>query len=233
MTDGERKLAELTEHLKQRDSRAMDLSELHGYLSALVTGPDIIPPGVWLPFIYNEEGHIPEEDGADAASVKMEAVDCYNQVGRSLNQGEFVPLTGYTEGGGTNRDELMKHWAEGFIKGTALWETLVPIADDIELTSMLLPIVYCIDADAVADDVEEYTNKAYFLSDETRESMYEMIPSALVMIRDYFQDIKYLDSSPAEAVLPFEVSIDQQDEWDYPCPCGSGEAFGDCCGKRE
>ncbi|MBN2414684.1 UPF0149 family protein [bacterium] len=223
----------LAEKLALIDQRAMSLPELHGYLSALVAAPDLVPPGLWTPFIFNEDGIAPRVDDELLTAVRKEAVECYNLVSRAINEGTFEPLSGTPNAADSDPDDLMKRWAEGFFKGTALWETVVPVAEDRELTSMLLPIAYCIDAEAIAADVQDYTSTADFLSDDTRESMYGMIPAAVLMIRDYFQNLKDLHASPAEAMLPFDVSVDQEDEWDYPCPCGSGEAFGDCCGRME
>ena len=58
ITDAE--LEELEKFLlsEQVPEESMTLSELDGFLTALAVGPEVVPPGEWLPVVWQGEGPV-------------------------------------------------------------------------------------------------------------------------------------------------------------------------------
>ena len=48
-------LNDLEDMLYEIDEDALTIPELHGFLSAVIIGPELVKPGVWLPYVFNSE----------------------------------------------------------------------------------------------------------------------------------------------------------------------------------
>jgi len=58
--DNQIALDELEDGLFEMDADALTIPELHGFLSAVIVGPEVIKPSEWLPHIFKFEGKMPE-----------------------------------------------------------------------------------------------------------------------------------------------------------------------------
>src|SRR3954453_2864678 len=71
----------------------MDLSELDGFLAGLIAGPEPLPPGIWLPLVWDNQ----EPDFADDAE-KARVLDAiaarYGVIRRGLDcePAEYAPV---------------------------------------------------------------------------------------------------------------------------------------------
>jgi uncharacterized protein len=104
----------------------MGLSDLDGFLTGLVVGPEMILPSEWLPIVWGGEepafGSLEE-----ARSVLGNIMGRYNEIVRALDAApdEFDPV--FWEG--PDGQAIVTDWAAGFLDAVALrpkaWETLI------------------------------------------------------------------------------------------------------------
>ena len=82
---GEPDLKALDEYLMSDESpeNCMQLSDLDGFLTAIVVGPDLIKPSEWMPVVWGDE--TPEfSDDAQATVILGAILGRYNEIARSL-----------------------------------------------------------------------------------------------------------------------------------------------------
>ena len=78
-------LKALDEYLMSDESpeNCMQLSDLDGFLTAIVVGPDLIKPSKWLPVVWG--GDSPEfADHAQATTILGSIMGRYNEIAQSL-----------------------------------------------------------------------------------------------------------------------------------------------------
>jgi uncharacterized protein len=105
---------------------SMGLSDLDGFLTGIVVGPELILPSEWLPLIWG--GKDPEfENEAEMRIVLGTIMGRYNEIITCLDSepGNFEPI--FLEG---PEDEVIaSDWAAGFLDAVALrpkaWEPLI------------------------------------------------------------------------------------------------------------
>jgi uncharacterized protein len=105
---------------------SMGLSDLDGFLTGIVVGPELILPSEWLPIVWG--GTEPEfETDAEMRIVLGTIMGRYNQIKACLDSdpGGFEPI--FLEG---PEDEVIaSEWAAGFLDAVALrpkaWEPLI------------------------------------------------------------------------------------------------------------
>jgi len=99
----------LSDHVHES---AMTLSELDGFLTGVLIGPELILPSEWMPVVWGEEA--PEFENAEQAeTISTLIIARYNQINSGLNQAppKIEPLI--TED--HNDDLLGEIWATGFV----------------------------------------------------------------------------------------------------------------------
>lgn len=91
---------------------AMTLSELDGFLTGILIGPELILPSEWMPVVWGEE-HPDFESAEHGETISALIIARYNQIDFGLNQAppEIEPLI--TED--RNGDLLGEIWAAGFV----------------------------------------------------------------------------------------------------------------------
>jgi uncharacterized protein len=104
----------------------MGLSDLDGFLTGIVVGPELIPPSEWLPVIWR--GDEPEfETDAEMQTVLCTIMGRYNEIVVCFNTDprEFEPI--FWEG--PEGEVIASDWAGGFLDAVALrpkaWEPLI------------------------------------------------------------------------------------------------------------
>jgi len=205
----------------------MDVSELHGFLTALVTGPSTVLPSEWLPVVWSEpEGPVFESE-QDAARIIGLIFRLLNSIAATLEESpeKFLPVL-YEEKNEEGKPELnAKGWCQGFLMGPRLrekdWE---PLLEDRECGILLVPIL--------ALESKEAMEELLAGSDEpklTREEFLAMIPLSVAALQEYWRGrrtsrgggLKVNVSRPGR-----RARIGRND----PCPCGSGKKYKKCCG---
>jgi uncharacterized protein len=98
---------------------SMGLSDLDGFLTGIVVGPELILPSEWLPVIWG--GQEPEFKTQDEMRTVLAAImGRYNEIVACFNvdPGEFEPI--FLEGPGG--EVIASDWAGGFLDAVALRE---------------------------------------------------------------------------------------------------------------
>jgi uncharacterized protein len=185
----------------------MDLEMLDGFLTAIVSGPELIQPSEWLPVVWSDSQRSVSpvfSDNEQAERVLSLLLRLQNGIARTLNDSptRFKPLLYRPEDGikgrepageGGRREESAppeaSAWCEGYMTGVLLreegWEPIYAV----ELTrDWMLPI----EALAYGDHDPEYLD--WVDSEDKRQDMIDELPIAAVLIFRYWQEKTRPDS---------------------------------------
>ncbi|GLS03964.1 hypothetical protein GCM10007860_11100 [Chitiniphilus shinanonensis] len=171
----------------------MDLSMLHGYLTALLISPDEPLPDTWLPPVWGDGSQRPRFDSpAQQTHIEDLVLRLYNQLSDELSAEPpaFTPMVYVDEDSGT---DIAQQWCYGFMLGTSLdpdsWQPLLEDEDGIELIG---PILDCADEESRADMEAEGENLVQF-EHQLAAALPELIPT----IRDYWRQRAEHAAKPA------------------------------------
>jgi uncharacterized protein len=198
---------------------AMSVDELHGFLTAVLCTPELIPPSQWLAQVWGgeEPAFSSLEEAQDIVGMIMRL---NNDVAARLSMGEFDPVF-MEEMRGDGKMALAPFgWCFGFVQGMQLqpdaWR-------DETLNEFLMPIVI------LSESIEGDPSVNALLDDEEAiEEMTGMIPPAVAAIYEHQQ--KFFVTAPGGSGRTFKRSGAKVGRND-PCPCGSGKKYKKCCGS--
>ena len=89
------------------------LDELHGLLTALISGPEPVPPAEWLPLVWREAG---ADTGKEADEILDLVMRLHNDISTRLAQrGSFRPLLHRDR---PDAPEQPQGWCRGYAMGT-------------------------------------------------------------------------------------------------------------------
>lgn len=164
----------------------MDISMLHGYLTAVLVGPEIGDAQRWLAPIWGESPQA-AHFGAKAEAERLVGlvVQLYNDIETQLqpDSEDFEPILYLDEDTG---QQIARPWCMGFMYGAALNETAwQPMLDDEEYGAALLPIVMCADEEGRAEMEASGEDPAQF-EDEVADELPEIVAAIL----EYWQQAK-------------------------------------------
>ena len=172
----------------------MDLEMLDGFLTAIVSGPELIQPSEWLPVVWSDSQRSVSPAFADneqAERILSLLLRLQNSIARTLNESptRFKPLLYRPEEGlkgrevaeGARREESAppeaSAWCEGYMTGVLLreeaWE---PIYSTEATRDWMLPV----EALAYGDHDPEYLD--WVDSEEKRQGLIDELPVAAVLI---------------------------------------------------
>jgi uncharacterized protein len=187
-------------------------SELDGFMTAVISGPERIEAAEWYAAIFSGE---PPDFEAD---VQVQYL--FTLLMRHLNSiaelladdlEEFEPMFGYCDIDGVETEQV-DEWCMGYLRGISLraeqWEPLW--RDEPEaLTTIAL-----FGTPEGWDELEK-------LDYETQAGFREMLPAVVRTIYSYWQ-------SQRSATMP-QRRDDEKIGRNDPCPCGSGKKYKACC----
>ncbi|UXY16131.1 UPF0149 family protein [Chitiniphilus purpureus] len=181
--------AELDELAAFLDSDAtpeecMDLSMLHGFVTAVLVSPVEPLPEAWLPSVWGEGEERPGfESTQQQTRIEDLILRLYNQLADELasDPPTFTPMVYVDEDSGT---DIAQQWCYGFMLGTSLdpegWQPLLEDEDGIELIG---PILDCADEDARAELAEAGEDVVQF-----EHQLAAALPDLVPGIRSYWQE---------------------------------------------
>jgi uncharacterized protein len=201
---------------EERDEGLLGMSELDGFFTAIVSGPEAIPPAEWLPAVWGESEPV-WESAEGFENIYRLMIRHYNDVANSLMAPgfEFEPVFNENEVDG-KRFLVVNEWCLGYMRGVAL----APEAWDSggeEMFDMLRPIMLF--SDQPGWDVLEA------LDDTEITDLQASIPGVAQDIQRYWLARRRFPVFNVDAKAETELSIDPEG----PCPCGSGKPFRKCC----
>lgn len=201
----------------------MTMDALHGYLTAIALGPEMIPMTEWLPLVWG----LPDQ-GEPKFKNDKEMRRITNLIARFMNEiqitfevapQEYEPLFCVLE---QNGKELIdgETWAWGFWEGMQLradaWETAW---DDEEIGPLLQPI-YLLGAEEI--DEEEL---AFVDTPEKCHALALTLEKSIPQIRRFWAPLR---KSGVTTVRHEQPKPGRNDA----CPCGSGKKYKVCCGAE-
>lgn len=203
---------------------AMPLDTLQGFLCALVSGPDLIPPSVWLPQALGESPEYPSPALAEEAMGLM--MKFHNSVAATLANQEDLNLILYNLE--ENPDQLdYAPWCDGYVFGSQIGESNwfdaageygEDLGDKMEVFFLLSGLL--------KEDALEHKEPWLSEKEEKRRMALaqEAFPATIVAIHQFWL-AQRATPSPMRRESP---KVGRND----PCPCGSGKKFKQCCGKE-
>jgi uncharacterized protein len=197
------------------DEGILDISELDGFLTAIVSGPEMILPSRWIPEVWGDVE--PEWETAEA----FERI--FTMMNRHMNgivaalmdpDFEFEPIFLEHEVEG-KRHLIVDEWCVGYMKGVNISLQSWQDADD-EIAEQLGAILlfagetgWKILKDLPIDEVVK---------------LQDVIPGAVRHIHSYWLEQRR-DEPSSQPVVRGSSKVGRND----PCPCGSGKKFKKCC----
>lgn len=168
----------------------MDLEMLDGFLTAIVSGPEMIQPSEWLPVAWSDSQRSVSpvfQDNDQAQRILSLMLRLQQGIRRTLAEAptRFKPLLYHAEP--KNKDQKTppeaSAWCEGYMTGVMLreesWE---PIYTQDATRDWMLPM----EALAWGDHDPEYLD--WIDSEEKRNEMIDELPIAAVLIYRYWQE---------------------------------------------
>jgi len=198
------------------NGKAMGLDKLQGFLCAVISAPDAIPPKQWMPEVFKiGPGHESMERVREFMALVM---SFYNSLAATLGENrpiEFIPKP--HPDGDLGID--YQTWCEGYILGWGLSaeEWLSP--GNEPLKKLTFPILLL--SGAFKEEAESRGRK-YLPDEEYAELQRECADTLAEAVAGIY---RYWHSRSKPAPTR-KVGRNES------CPCGSGKKFKLCCGKE-
>ncbi len=199
-----------------------DVTALDGFFTAIVSGPNMIMPGEWMPAIWGGKDNEPEWETDDEMRRFMNAVmTMMNSIADGLMHApdEHDPLFGETKEGKVSLLG-MTPWCMGYVQGVNLdlqnWNTL-PEEYDFYLRAIM----------TVAGGTLLNDDGSCTIDADKEDIFIRSVAEGARELHGYYLEQRRDHEAPIEK--PFvreEVKIGRND----PCPCGSGKKYKKCCG---
>lgn len=218
-------LQEFTPASKQRlqallDSKSvqgntMRCDEVHGFMMALLSGPDNLTPYDWLPEVLGDESLF---SAAERSEVERLVLEMTADMQSSLAQKKLPELWLYETGEGSSD---FYSWCNAYLYALDIVPTdWFEAADDEEFEELFFPIMAL---GGIYDEEDDGALKLQFDEEEIRQ-LESDLPHTLSDIYHYWQVV----INKPKTVRRDGDKIGRND----PCPCGSGKKYKACCGKN-
>lgn len=207
-----------------------DISQLDGYLAAIICSDKLIIPSIWSVDIWGGKKHLPQwQNDSEFEEFNNCIFEYYNQLCNQFIQNNYQPLIIEDENGKT----YPSFWALGFIEASQDWQT------DIE--KFPIPIMFNYGMIAIlADENPEKKLKELNIDFHTIEkNLAEYVMNIYHELQNKTK-IKRLKNKHDDLEDDFEMP--QNHHADKPfiregkkigrnelCPCGSGKKYKKCC----
>jgi len=190
---------------------SLETSGLHGFLTAIVSGPEPVLPSAWLPAMWGSAAPVFDTAGEFERMVSL-IMRAMNSIARTLTQdtGPFGLMLLVTGTGKTERF-YSGAWAEGYLSAVALSAAAwLPFVESSAVVGEGLATIEALYDDVPGRRMNHRTNR------------HDDLSAAAVAIHRFFHGRRQTQIRvPAGAV---RVGRNE------PCPCGSGKKFKRCHG---
>ncbi|MCO6512475.1 MAG: UPF0149 family protein [Aridibacter famidurans] len=203
------------EYDENLDEGILDISELDGFLTAVVSSPNLIQPSRWIPVVWGDCD--PVWDTLEEAQKWITMLIRHmNSINKELNANSLEPIFGGREVDGENFT-IVDEWCEGYMRGVFLddgWRLM----DDEAAEHLAIIMAFTQHTDWIGDKD---------LSDAAREKVPQAIASAALWLDRYWRGRRseFLPPGMAAGGFPGHRTAGAND----PCPCGSGLKYKKCC----
>jgi uncharacterized protein len=197
------------------EDRAMGVCTLEGFFTAMVIGPRMVMPSVWMPWVWDRVGGVvhPEFESESALYALLGPVmQFYNQTASAFLSGpeDFKPLFWQMA-----EDWISEDWCHGFCLGMRLaaddWRPLLTTQPDL-----FLPFI------SLGTSAELDTS----LSDEQLAEFEDAVVPNLLVIAAHWRASNAFGPGAKAPIRRSEPKPGRNES----CPCGSGRKFKKCHG---
>lgn len=212
-------------HALPTENMPMTLSELDGYVTGILTCPEMIAPSEWLPHVWGETGEAHFADQKTAEETIGAVMAHYNSVAEAMTRSLWIEPIYEVD---PNSDEtLWEPWVDGFTRAMGVrpeaWEGLLDRADEETRSTMIFLMAL--------HDI--YTGKSKFSEAEIDEIDMEapdLIPNCVATILHQSRP-ELAGAMPANIpISPYKATT--RPGRNDPCSCGSGRKYKQCCGRH-
>ena len=213
----------------------MGLVELHGFLFAVASAPELVKPSDWVPLVFGE-GEPVFDSPAEASSLLGAMMSIYNGINDAITRG-VSPLPPGCEFrddvlANLEEDAPISQWSRGFARGHQwledVWDSLLPDQLEQDVGLMLLTMSFFVSR-PLAERLLSETK-----SPRTLAEMAGMVRRAFPdVVLEYARLGRTIEAAAREAArraepgpAPQIARVGRND----PCPCGSGRKYKKCCG---
>ena len=196
------------------EGAVLDVSELDGLLTAILSGPTEIEPAQWLLAIWGGSEQVPRwaNDRERDRFVNLTLQHMSDIAERLADYpDQFEPLFGTREVEGQELT-IVEEWCFGYMRGVGL-------SDWSALPEQQQALLDCIALHGAEDNFAAIDN----LSAEEYIASVDSIAPAALGLYDYWME----HAQPVAVAQPIrnESKVGRND----PCPCGSGKKYKQCC----
>jgi len=208
------------EYDADKDEGVFNLSMLDGFLTAVISGPEMVPPSQWMPSLWGDDEQIWDSEDQLRQIMSLLMRHMSGIAGTLLESPEdFEPIFLSREVEGKEY-LIVDEWCEGYLRGVSLsgakWNK-----GGKEIRSLLEPIALF-----ASEAMDEERDK---LSAEQIEALQQAITPAVREIYRFWmarrQKTGRVVMDESDAKMSAKVGRNE------PCPCGSGKKFKRCCGS--
>jgi len=198
-----------------RDEGILDMSDLDGFFTAIVSGPVMIPPSQWLPVIWGDCEPV-WDSVEDYQRIFSLMIRHMNSIAFLLNEHpqEYEPVF-MQHGGDEQQAMIVDEWCEGFMRGVGLDAKAWGLDDD----EMFLKIAVI----AAFTSTTEW--QAHEHSNEEIVVLQHSIADKVRDIHAFWLPQRDVEPTAAEPIRRQQPRVGRND----PCPCGSGKKYKKCC----
>jgi uncharacterized protein len=198
------------------DAGIIELSGLDGFFTAIVSGPNMIPPSQWLPALWGEAE--PEfENEEDYEKVFMLLIRHMNSISQYLmaSPDEFEPMFSQREVEGRTYT-IVDEWCFGYLRGVSLdYDTW--LVDDDDYANMMMPII--------THGTPEGLDHLLTVDEPEADAMRNAVGPAAQWLHAYWLARREERAGSHAPLRREEPKVGRND----PCPCGSGKKYKKCC----
>jgi uncharacterized protein len=215
-----------------RPKNAKSFNELQGFLFAIASAPELVPPSEWLPLVLGGmERQFRTKDQADR--ILGSIMELYNEINEDVLE-DKVKLPEdcrFRDDLLSNLDEdaPVSQWSRGFMLGHTWlkesWDEFLPEEYREDLGALFLALGFFASRRAAEDCATEAADEGVSLVDMARGFRKEFHYAMSTYARLGRSIYQALMRNPPEEV----VKVVGRNE---PCPCGSGRKYKKCCGGK-
>jgi len=203
-----------------KDCGIFELSMLDGFFTAMVSGPQMVPPSQWLPAIWGDYEQIWDSEDQfrrimtllmrhmnSIAGMLMDVPDDFEPVflSREVKGREYL---------------LVDEWCEGYLRGVSLSSELWNKGGQ-DIRDMLMPIALFGSA-----EMDKERDK---LTQEDIETKQRAIAPKVRSMHAFW--LSRREKTGRIIIDESDAKVAAKVGRNEPCPCGSGKKFKRCCGS--
>lgn len=211
------------------DDSIVSVSELDGFLTAIVSGPDMIMPSEWLPEIWGGTEQMPNWESKEEFGRFMQIVmgimnDNVEVLMEQPEDFQALVLVDMQDG---EPVDVVSLWCGGYMRGIALSsQDWLNLPEDLQAHFSCIALFGSEEGEEILVD---------FADHELEALKQEIEPAACALHAYWLSQRAPLappsrpSNGPTAQILPF-VRAQPKTGPNEPCPCGSGKKFKKCCG---